>query len=254
MIKEPLTIYTDNAACWPEHLKATLKEHAIVLSDFVQGQPFVLSFEDGRLHLQKTDEPRLGGVCVDFLSNAVEYRRRRGGSKAEAVVKSVGKSKTSDQLTILDATAGLGRDAFVLASNGARVHMCERNPYVFLLLSDGLFRAAQDATIGEWVRANMSLDFKDSLTCRNWPSNPDVVYLDPMFAPKRKSALVKKEMRVFQALIGFDEEESGLLDWALTVATEKVVVKRTLNAPFLADTQPHATQKTRKQRFDIYLP
>lgn len=55
---------------------------------------------------------------------------------------------------------------------------------------------------------------------------PDVVYLDPMYPHRQKSALVKKEMRVFQSLVGNDDDADSLLIPAMTIAKRRVVVKR----------------------------
>ncbi|MFN6886304.1 class I SAM-dependent methyltransferase, partial [Proteus mirabilis] len=100
-----------------------------------------------------------------------------------------------------DATAGLGRDAFVLASIGCNVRMVERHPVVAALLEDGLKRAYLDADIGEWMQQRMKLIYASSAQALTQISPaPDVVYLDPMYPHKTKSALVKKEMRVFQSL------------------------------------------------------
>ena len=106
---------------------------------------------------------------------------------------------------VVDATAGLGRDAFVLASVGCRVRMLERNPVVAALLDDGLARGYADAEIGGWLQERLQLIHASSLTAlSDITPRPQVVSVDPMFPHKQKSALVKKEMRVFQSLVGPD--------------------------------------------------
>ena len=81
---------------------------------------------------------------------------------------------------------------------------------------------------------------------------PQVVYLDPMFPHKQKSALVKKEMRVFQSLVGPDLDADGLLAPARQLATKRVVVKRPDYAPPLADVATPNAVVTKGHRFDIY--
>ena len=81
------------------------------------------------LELRKRDEPKLGGIFVDFVGGAMAHRRKFGGGRGEAVAKAVG-IKGDYLPDVVDATAGLGRDAFVLASVGCRVRMLERNPVV----------------------------------------------------------------------------------------------------------------------------
>ncbi|MCE1914803.1 class I SAM-dependent methyltransferase, partial [Enterobacter hormaechei] len=144
----------------------------------------------------------------------------------EAVAKAIGIKK--DYLpTIVDATAGLGRDAFVLASLGCHVRMLERHPVVAALLDDGLQRGYQDEEIGGWLQQRMTLLHASSITAlADITPQPDVVYLDPMYPHKQKSALVKKEMRVFQSLVGADEDADSLLSPARVLAKRRVVVKR----------------------------
>ncbi|KNZ86175.1 methyltransferase, partial [Providencia stuartii] len=178
------------------------------------------------LQLRKMDEPKLGGIFVDFVSGAMAHRRKFGGGRGEAVAKAVGIKK--DYLPdVIDATAGLGRDAFVLAALGCQVRMFERHPVVAALLDDGLQRGYQDSEIGEWLKQRMSLIHASSITAlANITTPPDVIYLDPMYPHRQKSALVKKEMRVFQSLVGADDDADSLLAPALALAKRRVVVKR----------------------------
>lgn len=204
------------------------------------------------LELRKQDEPKLGGIYVDFVEGTMAHRRKFGGGRGEAVAKAVGIKK--DYLPdIVDATAGLGRDAFVLASIGCKVRMVERHPVVAALLEDGLKRAYLDADIGEWMQERMTLIHASSaqaLTEITPP--PDVVYLDPMYPHKTKSALVKKEMRVFQSLVGADEDADALLVPAMALAKKRVVVKRPDYAEPLNHHPAHASVTTKNHRFDIY--
>lgn len=144
------------------------------------------------LELRKRDEPKLGGIFVDFVGGAMAHRRKFGGGRGEAVAKAVG-IKGSYLPDVVDATAGLGRDAFVLASVGCRVRMLERNPVVAALLDDGLTRGYADPEIGPWLQERLQLIHASSLTAlTDITPRPQVVYLDPMFPHKQKSALVKK--------------------------------------------------------------
>ncbi|PKE29868.1 16S rRNA (guanine(1516)-N(2))-methyltransferase RsmJ [Rahnella sp. AA] len=207
-----------------------------------------------RLELRKRDEPKLGAIFVDFVGGTMAHRRKFGGGRGEAVAKAVG-IKGSYLPDVVDATAGLGRDAFVLASLGCKVRMLERNPVVAALLDDGLARGYRDAEIGPWLRERMTLLHVSSLTALSELSpKPEVVYLDPMYPHKQKSALVKKEMRVFQGLVGPDEDADGLLEPARRLATKRIVVKRPDYAPPMADIAAQAAVVTKSHRFDIYTP
>ena len=203
--------------------------------------PLALVQTETHLALRKLDEPKLGDVFVDFVAGAMAHRRKFGGGRGEAIAKAVG-IKGAELPSVIDATAGLGRDAFVLASIGCQVRLVERHPVVYLLLQDGLNRAYQDAEIGEMMQQNMQLlDIHHITELNPQTESADVVYLDPMYPHKQKSALVKKEMRVFQHLVGADLDADELLTPALQLARKRVVVKRPDYAEFLAQKAPHVS-------------
>ncbi len=237
----------------PNHILRMAREFRIALSSVKDEDIFALEYVDEKLQLVKRDEPKLKPICVDFLSGLSTYRRKLGGGKSQAIAKAVGLKK-GNVPSVIDATAGLGRDAFVLASLGCRVHMIERSPIVALLLADGLKRAQADEEIGAWVGERLSLDFQDSLKgLQSLPFQPDAIYLDPMFADKTKAALVKKEMRIFKTLLGNDSDSGSLLSVAFQTAQKRVVVKRSLHADCLNNQTPDASVKTLKNRFDLYM-
>jgi 16S rRNA (guanine1516-N2)-methyltransferase len=214
---------------------------------------YSLQMRDQQLELVDQDEPGLAPVAIDFVSGKTAYRRKYGHAGGEAISKAVG-IKKGHRPNIVDATAGWGRDAFVLATMGCRVHMIERSEVMAKLLEDGLRRAERDAKIGTMIKENLSLICGDSRKeLLHTPFEPEVIYLDPMFPHKEKSALVKKEMRVLQEVVGQDEDADALLKLALTIATKRVVVKRPAYANFLAEIKPQTSIKTKKHRFDIYL-
>ena len=244
----PIQVLADNT----EH---TLQAHALAadLQSLQTEAPFALTWSDGHLELRKLDEPKLGPVFVDFVEGAVAHRRKFGGGRGQSIAKAVG-LKSGANPTVVDATAGLGRDAFVLASLGCQVTMLERHPVVAALLADGLQRAQQDAEIGEWMRDRMSLRAGSALeNLQQLGFTPDVVYLDPMFPHRQKSALVKKEMRVFQSLVGADLDADALLPAALAVAGKRVVVKRPDYAGYLNEMTPSMSIETKSNRFDVYV-
>jgi|TARA_R110000868_G_scaffold32502_1_gene118161 16S rRNA (guanine1516-N2)-methyltransferase len=218
---------------------------------------FELRFDQNCLSLHKHDEPKLDGISVDFVSGAVAHRRKFGGGRGQSIAKAVG-LKQGVTPTVVDGTAGLGRDAFVLASLGCKVIMVERHPVVAALLEDGLRRAYEDAEIGEWMRDLMSLFHGSSISAladaaQSSGTEIDVVYLDPMYPHREKSALVKKEMRVFQTLVGADLDADGLLAPAMALATKRVVVKRPDYAEDLDGVKPSMVIATKKNRFDVYV-
>jgi len=193
-----------------------------------------------------------GPVRVDFVTGAVAHRRKFGGGGGQMIAKAVG-VQPGVRPTILDATAGLGRDAFVLATLGCTLTLIERQPIIAALLEDGLRRAMADTEVAE-VAAKMTLRLGNAIELmRAWPDErPQVIYLDPMFPHRDKSALVKKEMRLFRPLAGNDEDAPALLEAALALAVNRVVVKRPRKAPAIAGAKPGYSLEGKSSRFDIY--
>lgn len=193
-----------------------------------------------------------GPVRVDFLEGAVAHRRQFGGGSGQMIAKAVG-IQPGVRPSVLDATAGLGRDAFVLAELGCAVSLIERQPLIAALLEDGLRRAAADADVGPVV-GRMCLQAGDAIELmRHWAGEaPQVIYLDPMFPHRDKSALVKKEMRLFRPLVGADDDAPALLAAALALASHRVVVKRPRKAPTIAGEVPGYALEGKSSRYDIY--
>ncbi|MDO5639965.1 MAG: class I SAM-dependent methyltransferase [Neisseria sp.] len=193
-----------------------------------------------------------GQVRVDFSGGAAQYRRLKGGG--ELIGKAV--NHTARPL-VWDGTGGLGRDAFVLASLGLHVDVFERHPAVACLLADGLRRARADAATAD-IAARINLHAGDA--CVLLPQHaasagrPDVVYLDPMYPERQKSAAVKKEMAYFHGLIGGAQNETALLEAARAVAKKRVVVKRPRLGEFLNGEKPAYQYSGKSTRFDVYLP
>lgn len=235
--------------------EAIADQYQLPLLADAQDAGFQLQLTAEQLQLVELADDAPGPVTVDFIGGAVGHRQKFGGGRGQTIAKAVG-LKGGANPSVVDATAGLGRDSFVLASLGCDVTMVERSAVVAALLGDGLKRAVSDAEQGAWIAQRMHLVHADAVAWMNALEEkdfPDVVYLDPMFPHKQKSALVKKEMRVFQKLLGFDENEAELLGAAQRIATKRVVVKRPDYAPPLAGVKPTMPIKGKKHRFDVYV-
>lgn len=222
------------------------------LTTEIADAPFLLRFHSGRLELQEVGPGKPGPLFVDFAEGKAEYRRLHGGGRSQPLARAVGLKKNRCPL-VLDATAGLGRDAFVLASLGCTVSMLERSAILHALLEDGLTRAKKDASIHE-IMARMTLRHADALRMQCGDEIPDVIYLDPMYPHRNKSSLVKKEMLLTRMLVGADEDADSLLDWAFSCRPGRVVVKRPKGAPFLGNKKPPLSIKNKNSRFDVYFP
>lgn len=193
----------------------------------------------------------LGTLQIDWLSGGVARRSHHVGG--ERLVKALGRRGPRDT-SVLDATAGLGRDGFLLARAGCNVTMVERNPVLFVMLRAALEAALEDPE-ATGPAARIQLVFGDS---RSWmdahPQAVDIVYLDPMFPARSKSAAVKKEARLLQALtVEAPEDDAKLLQSGLCCARERVIVKRPLHAPHLGERKPGYSLSGRSTRFDVML-
>ncbi|MFU8818763.1 MAG: class I SAM-dependent methyltransferase [Desulfurivibrio sp.] len=218
--------------------------------------PHLLLLTAQRLELHQLGVGAPGPVYVELVGGAMGYRRKHGGGRKQALARAVG-IKGHHRPTIIDATAGLGRDAFILAELGCRVQLIERSPVIHALLADGLQRAAAaDPAIAALIAERISLlagDATDLLARPDFPA-AEVIYLDPMFPCREKSSLVKKEMRLLRLVAGDDPDADLLLARALPKAQLRVVVKRPRVAPPLpGPVRPNFSLTGKSSRFDIYL-
>jgi len=219
----------------------------------VKNASLLLYSDDQGLCLQLTGKGAPGPVRAEFVSGKAGYRREHGGGTGQLVAKAVGLKKTRQPLHVVDATAGLGQDAFVLASLGCRMTLFERSPVVHAILADGLARASMNEQCAD-ITGRMQLEAGDSL---DWlqssdPESVDVIYLDPMFPHRDKSALVKKEMQVFRQVVGDDDDSDALLEAALAIARYRVVVKRPRKAEPLNGPLVTTRVEGKSSRYDVY--
>ena len=225
-----------------------------VVSDVKQAvDPLLLWVTFEGFKLQQTGKKAPGPVWADFVTGAVAHRRKFGGGSGQMIAKAVG-IKGGVRPTVLDATAGLGKDSFVLATLGCEVTMTERSPVVHALLADGLARALQDEEVAD-IAQRMSLQQANAIeyiTQMNQAQRPQVIYLDPMFPHTDKTALVKKEMRIFRDVVGDDHDASGLLEAAIEKAIARVVVKRPRKSPTINERKPSYQLEGKSSRYDIY--
>jgi 16S rRNA (guanine1516-N2)-methyltransferase len=201
------------------------------------------------LELRAEEFPHFKPLVIDFLHGSFAYRLQHGKSQKQLIAKAVG-LKRDGHLFVLDATAGLGRDGFLLATLGCKVLMLERSPIIEALLQDGLERALADARYADLDIQLINVDAINFL--EQLVEKPDVIYLDPMFPERSKSASVKKELQILQALLGEDKSADKLLEKALAVAKKRVVVKRPRLAPNLSDLKPQFSIVGKEIRFDVY--
>ncbi len=187
---------------------------------------------------------------ADFDEPSFMTRVARAGKKNELVAKAV---KVRSGLRVLDCTAGLGRDSFILAHLGCDVTMCERSSVLHCLLQDALTRAKHDERLAE-TAARMSLIKEDALSLLEQSVGDfDVIYLDPMFPEKTGSAAVKGGMQYLQRFIGVDRDSEDLLRAALSTSPTRVVLKRPAHGGLIElNVEPQHVFKNRNSRYEVY--
>ena len=186
-------------------------------------------------------------------------RIKQGALQREMLVKAA-RVKGVEAPRAVDATAGLGEDSLLLAAAGFTVTLCEADPVIAALLEDALARASAHEVLGPIVE-RMHLVAGDSRITlaragASTGAQPDVVYLDPMFPGRTKAAAVKKKFQLIHGLERPTEplDEESLLQAALAARPRKVVIKRPVKGPYLADVKPSHAIAGKAVRYDCIVP
>ncbi|WP_386678985.1 class I SAM-dependent methyltransferase [Loktanella sp. R86503] len=189
---------------------------------------------------------------IDFVEGAVAHRLRFGGGRGQPLAKAMGLTDGRTP-TIVDATAGLGRDAFLLASLGAQVTLIERSEKMHALLADGLARAGAEGGDLAEITGRMTLLLGDAKALL--PGlEADAVLVDPMHPERKKSALVKLELRQVREIVGEDDNALELMQVALEHARKRVVLKWPQKAASIPGLRPFSHQILGKTtRYDVFM-
>jgi 16S rRNA (guanine1516-N2)-methyltransferase len=210
-----------------------------------------LYFGAGGVEIRPQNRIEKKGYQVDF--NKIDRRTGAGNlSKKQLFPKAIG----VETETVLDITAGLGVDSAMLALMGYYVSAIERSPVISALLRDGLRRANKNKDLHNALGGRLEFIESESLTVMQNTPEVDVVYMDPMFPPKRKtSALPQGSIQMLQAIVGYgdDKQEVELFHMAMKTATKRVVVKRPHYAP-LFNNNPIVVHKGKLVRYEVYAP
>ena len=198
----------------------------------------------GWLNRQLTGSGQVGRPSAHF-----ETFLRLILSHKQPLARAIGRSTR----TILDATAGLGHDAFLLACLGWTVHAVERHPVIFTLLNESLLSTGHDERISPVLGDRLHIYNQDAVSWLNDGNRTDVdvIYLDPMFDERRSSALPKKPAQILRRIVGHDTDTRELFDHAMEHAMNKVVVKRSDHDPPLVG-EPSHSYKGKIVRYDVY--
>lgn len=209
-------------------------------TDPAETQAVRLAERDGGLEALLPGDRPGRGLVVDW--RRLDLR----GLAGQPLVRALGGART-----VLDATAGLGYDSFLVAATGRSVVAVERREPVFRLLEDAHRRAGHDPRLAA-IAARITLvrgDARELLADR--VPVPEAIYLDPMFPPKRRAAaLPPKEMQVVRALAGDDPDAEALLA-AARASGARVILKRPRQAP---EGPCDFALGGKLARFEVYLP
>ena len=187
---------------------------------------YLLILTPDYLGLQKTTAGKSDPLHIDFLSGKMLYRQKHAGLRKELIARAMGMNPR-DNPSILDATAGLGRDSFILASLGYEITLLERSDSMHALLNDAIERAKKNNRIAPVVD-RMHLIHADSIEWLQGHQHQfDVIYLDPMFPERQKSASVKKEMVILQELLGKDTDCDKLFEPGFNLCNPPCCGKKT---------------------------
>lgn len=196
----------------------------------------------------KDDELLITG---DF--NKLLKRIKPSNLDTELIVKACKGKEGRTGLTVIDATAGLGEDSFILAAAGFRVKLYERDEIIFKLLKDAYERALDDSKLSLYA-GRMEIFNEDSIEAlKNSEGRADIVYLDPMFPERKKSSQVKKKFQLIHQLEAPCADEEELFNAAKASKPFKIVVKRPLKGEVLAGQKPSYSLNGKAIRMDVYV-
>lgn len=155
--------------------------------------------------------------------------------------------------TLVDATAGLGQDSLLLAAAGFSVTLLECNPVIAAMLADAVEQARRDPELVDAAERMRVIEGDSLKVLRDLPMLPDVVYLDPMFPGRTKSAAVKKKFQLLHRLEAPCDDETALLEAARAAHPRKIVIKRPVKGPYLAGAKPDYTLQGKAVRYDCIV-
>ena len=222
-------------------------EFVAIADDLDSGVALVIDTD--RSWLQRLQSPRLGPVYIDFSAADMVYRRKSGHNEP------LGRAKGDKRPTVFDATAGLGRDAFVLADLGCSVTLSEQSAPLCYLLEQARELALMSAN-DKVVEAVSRMRVLRGDSRQQAVEGFDVIYIDPMFPERGKTAAVKKDLATVQALHAHSSVANApedLVVWAMAQPVERVVIKRPVKAPVLGTVKPSHSITGKTVRFDVMV-
>ena len=187
-----------------------------------------------------------------FIEGPILHRLKYGKGRGQNLAKAVG-MKFNKNRNIIDATAGLGYDSFILASLGANVTLIERSQKMHTLLQNGIDEGKSFGGEIEKIINRMELVFGDSKDILP-KLTPEVIMIDTMYKDRKKTALVKNNMRLVREIVGPDSDYIELLKIALNCAKNRVVLKQPRYAEPIKEITKCSHQILGKTiRYDVFM-
>lgn len=201
-------------------------------------------------------------LSIDFSSGKARHRAGESGKGIQPLARALGlnafRKRVGAMPRVIDATGGLGQDAWALATLGVSMTVIERHPVVHALLDNALARAAAEPATRETAARVRLLHGQAEVLLPELEA--DMIYLDPMYPERRrKKAGSRKGMQFLHALLGPPDEHGNdtLLPAALNIDVSRVAVKRPRGAELLAGSEHWQGQRicveSPNTRYDVYL-
>lgn len=192
------------------------------------------------------------GMRLRASFDDMKRRLLHGKLNGELLVRAA-RLKGIEEPTLVDATAGLGQDSLLLAAAGFSVTLIECNPVIAAMLVDAIERARRDPELADAAGRMQVIEGNSLKVLRDLSMPPDVVYLDPMFPGRSKSAAVKKKFQLLHRLEMPCEDEMALLEAARAAHPRKIIIKRPVKGPHLAGVKPDYTLRGKAVRYDCIV-
>lgn len=200
-----------------------------------------LSLDSGHLSLREDYITMLPRVKADMW-------------KHEILAKAAKFKNYDGPLRGIDATAGLGEDALILAAAGFEMTLYEQDPVIAALLKDAIRRGKKHPELKNIVSKMKVIEGNSIELMPKLLDEVELIYLDPMFPERQKSSLIKKKFQVLQKLESPCMEEEELLNSAMKVHTRRIVIKRPAKGPFVANVKPDYSIDGTAIRYDCISP
>ena len=205
-----------------------------------------LEFENGILKVKDPSKGKGYSIYFDFDYELEQLRRQKISKHKDLLARAVGLSKKGN-LTILDGTFGVGKDAIHLYSLGAKIIGFEQDQVMWCLAQDALARSQEIdpqrfVLFHKKVETALPEDFQAT----------DCLYLDPMFEAVDKKSLPKKNMAFLRERPQPLFPMESIMSLARKGDVKRVVVKRPLKGKQLY-LEPKMAISGKLVRFDVYF-